>query len=119
MDDHRWVPCKVALANKVMRNARPYLSARLYLSDVSGVLEPKMRVLLEVMHPNGTTLQIIGVVERSIRRMKNYRYVAIRIPWDVGVALAKLVGADVKKGERVVVHNYVARVKEVRPPPLS
>jgi len=107
-----WFPCKVALSNKVRQNAH------VYLSDVSGVLETKMRVVVEVMHPNGTTLQIIGVVEKPITSLKNYRYVAIRIPWDVGLTLAKLVGVDVKKGERVEIHNYIARVKEVSPPPL-
>jgi len=107
-----WLPCKVALSNKVAQKAH------MYLSDVPGVLEAKMRVVVEVMHPNGTTLQIIGVVEKPITSLKNYRYVAIRIPWDVGLTLAKLVGVDVKKGERVEIYNYIARVKEVSPPPL-
>lgn len=105
-----WVPCKVALSNKVIQKAN------MYLSDVAGALEPKMRVVVELMHPNGSTLQIVGVVERHVTSLKNYRYVAIRIPWDVGLALAKLVGVDVKKGERVEIHNYIARVKEVTPP---
>jgi len=107
-----WVPCKVALSNKVIPKAH------VYLSDVSGALEPKMRIVVEMMHPSGGTLQIIGIVERPITSLKNYRYVAIRIPWDVGLTLAKLVGVDVKKGERVEIHNYVARIKETSQPPL-
>jgi hypothetical protein len=107
-----WVPCKVALSNKAIQKAH------VYLSDVAGTLEPKMRVVVELMHPNGATLQIIGIVERPVTSLKNYHYVAIRIPWDVGLTLAKLVGVDVKKGERVEIHNYIARVKEVSPPPL-
>jgi hypothetical protein len=74
--------------------------------------------MIELMHPNGTTLQIIGVVERRIASLKNYRYMAIRIPWDVGMSLARLVGANVKKGERVEIYDYVARIKEVSLPPL-
>jgi hypothetical protein len=109
----RWIPCKIVLTNKVIHKAH------LYLSDVSGALEPKMRIVAELMHPNGTTLQIIGTVERPVARLKNYRYVAIRIPWDVGLTLAKLIGIDVKKGERVEIHNYVVRVREVKTPPLS
>ena len=108
-----WIPCKVAVSSgKVAQRAY------VYLSDVSGVLDIGMRVVVELMHPNGTALQVIGTVERRIASMKNYRYLAIRIPWDVGVSLAKLVGVDVKKGERVEVYNYVARVREVSLPPL-
>ena len=107
-----WIPCKIVLTNKIIHKAH------VYLSDVSGTLEPKMRIVAELMHPNGTTLQIIGTVERSIARLKNYRYVAVRIPWDVGLTLAKLMGIDVKKGERVEIHNYVVRVREVKTPPL-
>ncbi len=112
-DVNKWIPCKV-----VVSSGKVAQKAYVYLSDVSGALDLGMRVVVELMHPNGTALQIIGVVERRIVGMKNYRYLAIRIPWDVGVALAKLVGVDVKKGERVEIYNYVARVVEVNTPPL-
>ncbi len=112
-DVDKWIPCKVAISSgKVAQKAY------VYLSDVSGALDLGMRVVIELMHPNGTTLQVIGVVERRIESMKNYRYFAIRIPWDIGVALAKLVGVDAKKGERVEIYNYVTKVREVSTPPL-
>jgi hypothetical protein len=107
------VPCKVTLTNM------KFTIARAYFSDISNSLEPEMRVVLTIRHISGATVKVMGVVERIIRRRQKYNYVAVRIPWDAAVTLAKISGVTVEKGKKVELYDYAVDIsKVVSPPPL-
>ena len=109
----RWLPCRIALvAGKTSK------IARVYLPDVPGALKPKMRVVMTLKHPNGTAIQVVGIVERILRRLQNYRYVSILIPWQAAVSLARLVGASVESGKKIELYDYTVQIEEANMPPL-
>jgi hypothetical protein len=107
------VPCKVALTNM------KFTIARVYFSDISNSLEPGTRVVLTIRHISGATVKVVGVVERIIKRKQQYNYVAVRIPWEAAMTLAKISGVSVEKGKKVELYDYTVDIfKVVSPPPL-
>ncbi len=101
-----WLPCKIHLK---ARNGKPR-RAYLVLHDVSGVLEPRVSVVLLVRHPSGVVLQVPGRVSR--RRSRNYA--EIYIPIDAALSLAAQMGTKPEKS--ATIYGYAAQIKEVRPP---
>jgi len=109
------VPCRVTLTNMRVK------IARVYFSDISKTLEPKMRVVLTIRHVSGASVKTIGVVERVIKKQHRYdfSYVAVRIPWDVAMMLAKISGEAVEERKKVELHGFGVDIsKVVNPPPL-
>jgi len=109
----RWLPCRVTLMlGKTSR------VARVYMQDIANTLEPKMRVVLSLKHPNASVIQVAGVVERVLKKMKNYRYVSVLIPWQVAMTLARQIGVPVENGKKVELYEYTVQIEEVNLPPL-
>jgi hypothetical protein len=109
------VPCRVTLTNMKIK------IARVYFSDVSRTLGPKMRVILTIRHVSGASIKTIGVVEKINKKQQqyNFNYVVVRIPWDAAMMLAKISGETVEKGKKVELHGYGVDIfKVVNPPPL-
>ena len=109
----KWLPCRITLVSGKGSNI-----ARVYLPDVPGALQPKMRVVLSLKHPNGTVIQVVGIVERVLKKLQNYRYVSVLIPWQAAVSLARLVGASVESGKKIELYDYTVQIEEASLPPL-
>lgn len=109
----KWLACRITLM--LGKSTRV---ARVYLQDIAGTLEPGMRIVLAIKHPNGSVVQVAGFVERILKRMKNYRYVSVQIPWQVAMSLARQVGVAVENGKKVELYDYTAHIEGVSMPPL-
>ncbi len=101
-----WLACKIHL--KIRGGRR---RAYLVLHDASGVLEPRVSVVLLVRHPSGVVLQVPG----KVTRRRGRGYAEIYIPIDAALSLAAQMGVKVEKS--VTVYGYVAKIKEASPPP--
>jgi predicted aminopeptidase len=110
----KWFACRITLTVSGSTKV-----ARVYIQDIAGTLEPKMRVVLSVRHPNGSVIQVAGAVERVLKRTKNSRYVSVLIPWQVAMTLARQVGVAVENGKRTELYDYTAKIEGVSLPPLS
>jgi predicted phosphatase len=91
----KWLPCRVTLTLSSSSKV-----AHIYIQDIAGTLEPGMRIVMTLKHPNGSVVQIAGVVEKVLKRVKNSRYVSVLIPWQVAMTLARQVGVTVESGKR-------------------
>ena len=109
----KWLPCRITLM--ASKNSK---IARVYLPDVPGALQPKMRVVLMLKHPNGTVIQVVGIVERVLKKLQNYRYVSVLIPWQAAISLARLVGAPVESGKKIELYDYMVQIENVNLLPL-
>jgi len=101
-----WAPCKIHLKARGGKVRRAYL----VLQDTSGLLEPRVGVVLLVRHPSGMVLQVLGKVSR--RRGRNYA--EIYIPIDAALTLAAQMG--VKPEKSTTIYGYAAQIKNVKPP---
>jgi hypothetical protein len=75
------------------------------------MLEPRWYVVLLVRHPGGAMFQVSGRVARWLSR----GYVEIYVPIDAGLSLAAQMGVKAEKS--TTIYGYVARIKNVKPPP--
>jgi hypothetical protein len=75
------------------------------------------RAVLLLRHNNDNTVfQIVGTVSKAAAR-NNYNYVDVRIPWDEAAGLAVWAGKNVEGGEKAVLYDYAAQIKDLTPGP--
>jgi hypothetical protein len=106
-----WAPCRVLLysyrrkkAIAVMRTWSP--------------LELGSRQVLLLRAADGAVFQVAGDVAKVTAKEGYYR-VEVRMPWETALPLAALAKTAVKEGATTALHAYVARIKDIAPPPLK
>ncbi len=109
------VPMDAWLPSKLTLYAGKHKRALLVIKAGIPADEAGTAVLLLVRRAgDDLVLQVPGVVSKTRRS-----YAEIRLPWDAAVSLAVFAGrkidADSSEG-KVVIHDYVVKIKQWRPP---
>jgi hypothetical protein len=103
-----WLPSKLTLYAGKHKRALLVIKAGIPAEAGTAVL------LLARRAGDDLVLQVPGVVSKARRS-----YVEIRLPWDAAVSLAvftgRKIGANSPEG-KVVIHDYVVKIKQWRPP---
>jgi len=114
-----WSFCRIYLWQRGLGSENVLKStAVIIVPDPGAVLERGMKVTLLLKNKNGEVFQVVDGTVR--RRWKRRNYVEVHIPWHVAVALAEWAGKKVDDNtRRLVLHDYVVRIKDVNTPPLG
>jgi hypothetical protein len=113
-----WSFCRIYLRQQGLDDKNVSRSAVIIVPDPGSVLERGMKVTLLLKSKNGEVFQVVDGTVR--RRWKRRNYVEVHIPWHVAVALAEWAGKKVDDStRRLVIHDYVVQIKEVKTPPLG
>jgi hypothetical protein len=107
----RWLICRVVL--HAYRRRRASVVVRTWQP-----LEAGRRGALLLRGADGAVFQVAGAVAKSAAGEGHYR-VEVRIPWESALSLAAWAGKAVRENGRTVLHNYVAWIKGMSPPPLK
>jgi hypothetical protein len=112
-----WNFCRIYIWQQENGNRMMGKTAVAIVPDPGHVLERGVKVTLLLKNKSGEVFQVVDGAVR--RRWKRRNYVEVHIPWHVAVALAEWAGRKVDNtAKRLILHDYVAVVKEVSTPPL-